>query len=103
MTKLDSDFKAFVKAFVKPFEEANTNININTRFECFTPECQRIVMDSLDIEVGTVVVVGTWEAMRIVEDNNNKARVRYDGRTYTHEQFAKTTRDSNEVVHYGII
>lgn len=47
MTKLDSD----VKAFVKPFEEAN----INTRFECFTPECRRIVMDSLDIEVGTVV------------------------------------------------
>ena len=47
---------------------------------------------------GTVVVVGTREAMRIVEDNNNKAWVRYDGHTYTHEQFAKTTRDSNEVV-----
>lgn len=101
MTKLDS----YLKAFVKPFEKANTNTNINTRFECFTPECQRIVMDSLDI---TVVVVGTWEAMRIVEDNNNnnKAWVSYDGRTYTHEQFAKTARDSNEVVrvvHYGII
>ena len=107
MTKLDSGFKAFVKAFVKPFEQANTNTNTNTRFECFTPECQRIVMDSLDIEAGTVVVVGAWEAMRIVEDNNNnKAWVRYDGRTYTHEQFAKTAHDSNEVVrvvHYGII
>lgn len=100
MTKLGSYFKAFVK----PFEEANTNIN--TRFECFTPECQRIVMDSIDIEVGTVVVVGVWEAMRIVEDNNNKAWVSYDSRTYTHEQFAKIARDSNEVVrvvHYGII
>lgn len=41
MTKLDSYFKTFVK----PFEEANT------------PECQRIVMDSLDIEAGTV---GYW-------------------------------------------
>lgn len=86
-----------LKALVKPFEEANT------RCECFTPECRRFVMDSLDIEVGTVVVVGTREAMRIVEDNNNKARASYDGRTYTHEQ---TARDSNEVVrvvHYGII
>ena len=79
----------------------------STQFECFTPQCQRIVMDSLDIEPGTVVVVGGWEAMRVVENTaNNKAWIGFDGRTYTHEEFAQTVRGVGEivrVVHYGII
>lgn len=63
-------------------------------------------MDSYDIEPGTVVVVGAWEAMRIVEDNDDKAWIGFDGRTYTHEQFARIARETNDVVrvvHYGII
>lgn len=79
-----------------------------TQFECFTPECQRIVMDSFDIEPGTVICVGGWEAMRVVGngDRNELVWVGYDGRTYTHEEFANTVRSTHgvvRVVHYGII
>lgn len=41
-------------------------------------ECLRIVMDSLDIET------------------NNKAWVGFDGRTYTHEEFANTVRSTHD-------
>ena len=105
MTELDP----LIKAFVKTLEEANitttTSDLTSTQFECFTPECQRIVMDSLDIEPGTVICVGGWEAMRVVE-HNNKPWVGFDGRTYTHEEFAnivRSTHDVVRVVHYGII
>ena len=103
MTELDT----LIKAFVKTLEEATSTSDLtSTQFECFTPECRRVVMDSLDIEPGTVVCVGGWEAMRIVEDNNNKVWVGFDGRTYAHEEFADTVRSTHDVVrvvHYGII
>lgn len=105
MTELDS----LIKAFVKTLEEATTSTSdlTSTQFECFTPECRRITMDSLDIEPGTVVVVGGWEAMRVVETtNSSKVWVGFDGRTYTHEEFANTVRSTHDVVrvvHYGII
>lgn len=109
-----TELDPLIKAFVKTLEEANITTTTNTsdltstQFECFTPECQRIVMDSLDIEPGTVICVGGWEAMRVVGngDRNEKAWVGYDGRTYTHEQFADTVRSAHDVVrvvHYGII
>lgn len=65
-------------------------------------------MDSLDIEPGTVVVVDGWEAMRLVitGDKDEKAWIGFDGRTYTHEQFADTACSAHDVVrvvHYGII
>lgn len=65
-------------------------------------------MDSLDIEPGTVVVVDGWEAMCLVStgDKDEKAWIGFDGRTYTHEQFAQTARSAHDVVrvvHYGII
>ena len=109
MTELDP----LIKAFVKTLEEANiitTNTSglTSTQFECFTLQCRRVVMDSLDIEPGTVVVVGGWEAMRVVGngDRNEKVWVGFDGRTYTHEEFADTVRSAHDVVrvvHYGII
>lgn len=107
-TELDS----LIKAFVKTLEEANiittTHDLTSTQFECFTPECQRIKMDSLDIEPGTVVVVDGWEAMRVVGngDRNESVWVGFDGRTYTHREFADTVRSTHgvvRVVHYGII
>mgnify|MGYP000929801995 CR=1 FL=1 len=108
-----TDTNQLIKAFVKTLEEANivtTNTPdlTSTQFECFTPECRRIVMDSLDIETGTVVVVGCWEVMRVVDngDRNEKAWVGFDGRTYTHEEFADTVRSAHDVVrvvHYGVI
>ena len=108
MTEIDP----LIKAFVKALEEANiatsTSDLTSTQFECFTPECLRIVMDSLDIEPGTVICVGGWEAMRVVEhnNNNNKPWVGFDSRTYTHEEFAdivRSTHDVVRVIHYGII
>lgn len=58
MTKLEPP----IKAFVKTLEEAtNTSDLTSTQFER-----PRVVMDPLDIEPGTVVVVGGWEAMRVV-------------------------------------
>lgn len=110
MTELDP----LIKAFVKTLEEANiitatsTSDLTSTQFECFTPECRRIVMDSLDIEPGTVVVVDGWEAMCLVStgDKDKKAWIGFDGRTYTHEQFAQTARSAHDVVrvvHVGII
>lgn len=65
-------------------------------------------MDSLDIEPGTVICVGGWEAMRVVGNGGpgELAWVRYDGRTYTHEEFACAARETDgivRVVHYGLI
>lgn len=104
-----TELDPLIKAFVKTLEEAtNTSDLTGTQFECFTPECQRIAMDSLDIEPGTVVVVGGWEAMRVVGngDHDELVWVGFDGRTYTHEEFARIARETNDVVrvvHYGII
>lgn len=86
-----TELDPLIKAFVKTLGEAT-----NTQFEC-----QQVMMDSLDIEPGTVVVVGSWEAMRVVGngDRGELVWVGFDGRTYTHEEFADTVR----VVHYGII
>lgn len=111
-----TELEPLIKAFVKTLEGANiitTNNNntldlTSTQFQCFTPECRRVVMDSFDIEAGTVVVVDGWEAMRIIGngDRDEKAWVGFDGRMYTHEEFADIARNSNDnvrVVHYGII
>ena len=105
-----TDTNQLIKAFVKTLEEADiiTSDLTNTQFECFTPKCRRIVMDSIDIEAGTVICVGSWEAMRVIGDgsHNEKAWVGFDGRTYTHEEFADIVRSAHDVVrvvHYGII
>ena len=99
-----------LKELRKALEDADNNTPdlTSTQFQCFTPECRRVVMDSFDIEPGTVVVVDGWEAMRIIDngDRNEKAWVAFDGRKYTHERFANIIRNSNDivrVVHYGII
>ena len=79
-----TELEPLIKAFVKTLEEANTSDLTSTQFEC-----PRIVMDSLDIEPGTVVCVGGWEAMRVVGNGNRNELVwvGFDGRTYTHEEF----------------
>jgi hypothetical protein len=101
-----TELEPLIKAFVKTLEEAdilttNTSDLTSTQFECFTLQCRRVVMDSLDIEPGTVVVVGGWEAMRVVGngDRNEKVWVGFDGRTYTHEEFADAARSAHDVVH----
>lgn len=54
-----TDTNQIIKTFVKTLEEAtNTSGLTSTQFEC-----RRVMMDSLDIEPGTVV---GWEAMRVV-------------------------------------
>lgn len=106
-----TEFDPLIRAFVKTLEEADIIPSASgltsTQFECFTPECLRIVMDSLDIEPGTVVCVGGWEAMRVVETTDSgKVWVGFDGRMYTHEEFADTVRSAHgvvRVVHYGVI
>lgn len=113
MTMTTTELDLLIKTFVKALEEANitattTSDPTGTQFECFTPECRRIVMDSLDIEPGTVVCVGGWEAMRVVGngDRGESVWVRFDGCTYTHEEFADTVRSTQgvvRVVHYGVI
>ena len=104
-----TELEPLIKAFVKTLEEADiiTSDLTSTQFECFTPECQRVVMDSLDIEPGTVVVVDGCEAMRVIGkgERNEKAWVGFDGHMYTHERFADIAHNSNDnvrVVHYGI-
>lgn len=110
MTTTELDL--LIKAFVKTLEEANiittTHDLTSTQFECFTPECLRIVMDSHDIVPGTVICVGGWEAMRVEGKgaHNELVWVAYDGCTYTHEELAGIVRsapDVARVVHYGII
>lgn len=80
-----AELDPLIKAFVKTLEEAATATHdlTNTQFECFTLQCQRIVMDSLDIEPGTVICVGGLEAMRVV-GNGDLVWVGFDDRTYTH-------------------
>jgi hypothetical protein len=60
-----TELEPLIKAFVKTLGEANiitaTHDLTSTQFEC-----RRVVMDSLDIEPGTVICVGGWEAMRVV-------------------------------------
>lgn len=88
-----TDTNQLIKAFVETLKEATTDTSdlTSTQFECFTTECQRVVMDSLDIKPGTVVVVDGWEAMLLVSTGgkDEKAWIRFDGRTYTHEQLAR--------------
>lgn len=108
-----TELEPLIKAFVKTLEEAdiittNPSDLTSTQFECFTLQCRRVVMDSLDIEPGTVIVVDGWEAMRVVSngDRSEVVWVGFDGRTYTHEEFADTVRSAHDVVrvvHYGII
>lgn len=108
-----TELEPLIKAFVKTLEEAdiittNTSDLTGTEFECFTLQCRRVVMDSLDIEPGTVVCVDGWEAMRVVGngDRNEKVWVGFDGRMYTHEEFANIVRSAHDVVrvvHDGII
>lgn len=107
-----TELEPLIKAFVKTLEEAdiitNTSDLTSTQFECFTLQCRRAVMDSLDIEPGTVICVDGWEAMRVIGngERNEKVWVGFDGRTYTHEEFADTARSAHDVVcvvHYGII
>ena len=105
-----TELEPLIKAFIKTLEEANiiTSDLTRTQFECFTLQCRRVVMDSLDIEPGTVIVVDGWEAMRVVSNGGRSelAWVGFDGRTYTHEEFADTVRSAHDVacvVHYGII
>ena len=75
MTELDP----LIKAFVKTLEEANITNNTfdltSTQFQCFTPECRRVVMDSLDIEPLLSM------AMRVVGngDRDEKAHVHSQG------------------------
>ena len=95
MTRTELD--PLIKPFVKTLEEtniANTSDLTSTQFECFTPECLRIVMDSFDIEPGTVICVGGWEAMRVVGngDRGELVWVRFDARMYTHEEFVRLMR-----------
>lgn len=66
---LGADTNQLIKAFVKTLEEAgifttNTSGLTSTQFECFTLQCRRVVMDSLDIEPGTV---DGREAVRVVD------------------------------------
>lgn len=112
MTMTTTELDSLIKAFVKTLEEADiittTHDLTSTQFECFTPECLRIVMDSPDIKPGTVICVGGWEAMRVFGngDRNELVWVGFDGRVYTHEEFADTVRSTHgvvRVVHYGII
>lgn len=94
-----TELEPLIKAFVKTLEEADiiTSDLTSTQFECL-----RVMMDSLDIEPGTVVVVDGWEAMRVVSngDRGELVWVGFDGHTYTHEEFAHSVV---RVVHYGII
>lgn len=105
-----TELDPLIKAFVKTLEEATTNTSdlTSTQFERFTPECLRIMMGSLDIEPGTVVCVGGWEAMRVVGNGSRGELVwvGFDGHRYTHGEFAETVRPTQDVVrvvHYGII
>lgn len=85
-----------LEPLVKTLEEAdiitNTSDLTGTQFECFTLQCRRVVMDSLDIEPGTVVVVDGWEAMRVV---GNGDRGELDS--------TLMSSSAHDVVHYGII
>lgn len=90
-----TELDPLIKAFVKTLEEANiittTHDLTSTQFEYFTLQCRRVVMDSLDIEPGTVICVDGWEAMRVVGngDRGELVWVGFDGRTYTHEEFVR--------------
>lgn len=62
MTKLEPLIKTFVKTLKEAdIITANTSDLTSTQFECL-----RVVMDSLDIEPGTVVAVDGQVAVRVV-------------------------------------
>ena len=78
------------QAFVKTLEEANI-ITISTSDLTSTQfECQRIVMDSLDIEPGTVICVGGWEAMRVV-GNGDRSELVWSDTTVVHTPTRSST------------
>ena len=66
-----TELEPLIKAFVKTLEEATTTHDLtSTQFECL-----RIVMGSLDIEPGTVICVGGWEAMCVVGNGDRNELV----------------------------
>ena len=90
-----TELEPLIKAFVKTLEEAtNTSDLTSTQFEC-----RRVVMDSLDIEPGTVICVDGWEAMRIV---GNGDRNGLDS-TVVRTLMSSSAHDVVRVVHYRII
>lgn len=88
-----------LEPLVKTLEEANIFTTNTSDLTSTQFECRRVVMDSLDIEPGTVIVVGGWEAMRVV--GNGDRNVGFDGRTYTHEDcsFVSSTMGLSDEEH----
>lgn len=91
-----TELEPLIKAFVKTLEEAtNTSDLTSTQFECL-----RVVMDSLDIEPGTVVVVAGWEAMRVVGngDSNELVWVSNTGMFHTNEYLVAILMDGTSSI-----
>ena len=91
MTMTTTELDPLIKAFVKTLEEANI-VTTNTTHDLTSTqfECQRIVMDSLDIEPGTVVNMSVWAFFK---SDNPDMRVSNTGRFHTNEELAAILRD----------
>lgn len=62
------------------------------------------VMDAATIEAGTLVMDGPFEYFRCGEGFGGKPWVRYNGRAFSHEEFAAEMRDINStprIAHQG--
>lgn len=75
-----------------------------TRFKAVNLEGDVVELDAKVVDIGTLIVDGSFEYFRCVPDGATGPWVRYTGKTYSHEEFAEEMREAHtipRIVHEG--
>lgn len=101
---IDAAVEEFRKKLENEFNEPETKLT-GTQFECIDINGELIIADASELNVGTLINVGGWEAFRIVEAHEQKPWITYIGGSYTNEQFADLMRQEcvkPKIIHLGL-
>lgn len=93
-----------VEAFRKKLEKEFTELT-GTKFERFDKDGELFIADAEQFYVGALIIVGDWEAFRILETPDQKSWIIYTGETFTHKQLAELMRQQDvepRVLHWGL-
>lgn len=85
-------------------EETSEPELTGTYFKVRNLNGDEIEVDAVDVSSGTVIADGAFEYFRCYAHEGTGPWVRYNGASYSHEQFASEMRDTlimPRIVHYG--
>ena len=88
----------------KEFLEPDPKLT-GTQFECIDTNGELFIAKADELKVGTLILVGDWEAFRIVETAEQKPWITYTGGAYTHSRFAEFMREElikPKIIHMGL-